>query len=147
LQVWAIGLRIAADHPVTGVGPDAFGVAFPAYSTPRFRTEFGPFTVANGAHNVFVNTLADLGVVGLAAFLAVLVVGGVRIARTWRRLPADTEDRLLLAGIAAALVAYVVQACANMQELSLSTCFWALLGLAVALSAPATGTAPTAGRA
>lgn len=142
LQVWAIALHVAADHPVTGVGPDGFGVVFPAYSTARFRSEFGPFTVANGAHDVFLNTAADLGVVGLVALLAVLARAAVVVRRGWREVDGRPDQRLLLAGVSAALVAYLVQACGNVQELSLSVCFWVLLGLTVALAIrPATGTA------
>lgn len=150
LQVWRTALRVAADHPVTGVGPDVFPVAFPGYADERFRETYGPFTVANGAHNLFLNTLANLGGVGLAALLVVLGTAGVRIVRAVGTGVVGTGDelarehRLLLGGIGAALVAYVVQACFNTQDVALSFCFWVLLGLAVSLvpARPVPGPAP-----
>ncbi|MDQ4098141.1 MAG: O-antigen ligase family protein [Actinomycetota bacterium] len=145
LEVWASAWRVASDHPLLGVGPDVFPVVFPAYASDRFLWLFGAFTVANGAHNLFLNTLANQGVAGLLALLAVLATAAIRITRSWRRLQAGGETRLLLGGVTAALVAYLVQACFNTQPLSLSLCFWALLGLAVALCEPRDARATLAG--
>ena len=137
LELWSTAWRVAVDHPLVGVGPDVFPVVFPEYESDRFIVVFGAFTVANGAHNLFLNILANLGVAGLAAFLAVLAVFVQATARAWGRLTRAgaeaRERRLLLGGLTAAVVAYLVQACVNNQELSLSLCFWALLGLAVGL--------------
>jgi O-antigen ligase len=132
-EVWATAWRVAADHPILGVGPDVFPVVFPAYASERFLWLYGAFTVANGAHNLFLNTLANQGAGGLLALLGVLAVAAVRINRSWRRLPADGEARLLLGGVTAALAAYLVQASFNTQTVTLSLCFWVLLGLAVVL--------------
>lgn len=131
-ELWSTAWRMAADHPVVGVGPDVFPVVFPAYESDRFMLLYGPFTIANGAHNVFLNSLANLGVAGLASFLALLVAAGTRMARSWRSL--DGERRLLAAALAAALAAYLVQACLNTQTVALSLCFWVLLGLLMSVS-------------
>ncbi|MDQ4071223.1 MAG: hypothetical protein M3203_17400, partial [Actinomycetota bacterium] len=129
---------VAADHPVVGVGPDVFPVVFPRYAGDRFGFVFGPFTVANGAHNLFLNTLANLGAAGLVALLALLTAAGTHVWSGWREIgrdPSSQERRLVLAAVVAALVAYVVQACFNVQDLTLSLCFWALLGFSVPLAA------------
>ena len=137
VELWSTAWRITADHPVTGVGPDVFAIVFPAYESGRFIVVFGAYTVAYGAHNVFLNILADLGVPGLAAFLLVLAVWGRVTARAWAQLaeagPSGRERRFLLGAITAAVFAYLVQGCVNNQEVSLSLCFWALVGLGVAL--------------
>ena len=139
LEVWEAAWRMARDHPVLGVGPDVFPVLFPAYASERFMLLFGPFSVANGAHNLFFDTLADLGVVGLAALLWLLTATARRIGRSWRGLRAEERDRrLLLGGIASSLVAYLAQASFNTEDVTLSLCFWTLLGLAVVLSTPPT---------
>ncbi len=137
LEVWGAAWRMAGDHPVLGVGPDVFPVLFAAYASERFMLLFGPFTVANGAHNLFFDTLADLGVVGLAALLWLLTAAARRLRRAWRGLEAEEADRrLLLGGTASSLVAYLVQASFNTEEVALSLCFWTLLGLAAVLSTP-----------
>jgi hypothetical protein len=143
-EVWAAAWRVALDHPVIGVGPDVFPVVFPAYAGERFHRLFGPFTVANGAHNLFLNTLADEGAGGLAALVVVLGAAATGLARAWAELSgradaAGRHARLLLAGLIASLVAYLVQAQFNTQAVALSACCWALLGVAVALAGPRAG--------
>lgn len=130
-ELWATAWRVTVDHPVLGVGPDVFPVVFPAYETERFVRLFGPFTIANGAHNVFLNTLANLGVAGLAAFVALLAAAAVATSRVWGGL--DHGARLLAGGLAASVLAYLVQACVNTQTIAITLCFWVLLGLLVAL--------------
>lgn len=144
-EVWATAWRVAVDHPVFGVGPDVFPVVFPEYESERFMLLFGPFTIANGAHNVFLNTLANQGAVGLLALLLLLATAAVHIGRRWRDLSVGDDrpngqgwrqQRLLLAGVAAALVAYLVQATFNTQQIALSLTFWTLLAMAVVLCPP-----------
>lgn len=135
LEVWSAALRVSADHPILGVGPDVFPVVFPAYASERFSLVFGPFTIANGAHNVFLNTLANLGVGGLASFLALLATTAAFLKGTWGRL--DGGARLLASGLTASVVAYLIQACLNTQTVALSLCFWVLLGWLVAIGSAA----------
>lgn len=58
-EFWQVALKIFLDHPVIGVGFDAFGVAFSRYdlSAGQFRVE--------QAHNDYLQMLADGGVVAL----------------------------------------------------------------------------------
>jgi O-antigen ligase len=137
VEVWGSAWRMASDHPLLGVGPDVFPVLFPAYASERFMFLYGPFSVANGAHNLFFNALANTGVVGLAALLALLVAAARTVGRGWRRVGLEEDERRwLLGGTAAALVAFLVQAAFNVEEVALSLCVWVLLGLAVSLSTP-----------
>lgn len=63
------GWDMFVSHPLTGVGPGNFNVAYADYSTP-------PWYGARGhAHNYYLNTAALLGLVGLVAYLA--LVGGM----------------------------------------------------------------------
>ncbi len=75
---------------------------------------------------------------GLASFLALLVTAGRQLGRMWSRL--GGERRLVAGGLAAALAAYLVQACLNTQTVTLSLCFWVLLGLLVAVGSSGAGT-------
>ncbi len=57
-HIWPIAVKIFLSHPVVGVGFDAFGVAFTRYDTWN-----GTFRVEQ-AHNDYLQTLADAGVLG-----------------------------------------------------------------------------------
>jgi len=75
---WLNALKILKDHPVTGVGMDAFGVAYSMYdaSSGLFRVE--------QAHNDYLQMLADGGVIGfaiIAVFIYLLVGKALRKIR------------------------------------------------------------------
>jgi O-antigen ligase len=135
LQLWEAALRISADHPLLGVGPEAFGDVFPEYQTPEFIWSFGANRFANGPHNLMLDVVVGQGVAGLILLGWLLVVAAVLAARSWRALPAEPrEPLLLLAGIVAALVAYLVQASFNTAYPALGLWFVLLLGLLTAAS-------------
>ena len=56
---WAVAVKVFLAHPIIGAGLDAFGVAF-----TRYDTQNGLFRVEQ-AHNDYLQTLADAGVVGI----------------------------------------------------------------------------------
>src|SRR5690606_37253685 len=61
---WQAGWRMFADHPVAGVGGGNFNERYDEY----FVREQFQFTRGH-AHNFYIHTLAETGVVGLAAYL------------------------------------------------------------------------------
>jgi O-antigen ligase/cytochrome c-type biogenesis protein CcmH/NrfG len=64
-QYWDEALKVFKAHPALGVGADGYEVA-------RLRYRTGPLVVKH-AHGFIVQTLADLGLVGLAATLLLLL--------------------------------------------------------------------------
>lgn len=67
-------LHVFLDNPVAGIGPDQF----------RFRSYEGA-----GAHNTFLELLADSGIPGCAIYLALLITFIGRNYRRWRALHSD----------------------------------------------------------
>jgi O-antigen ligase len=76
-DVWRVGLRMVEAHPVVGVGSGNFTVAEPHYLL------VSPGAIKRGemildtpmvAHNVYLQILAETGVVGLALFLSVIAL-------------------------------------------------------------------------
>lgn len=64
LSIWTDSLRLAADHLIFGVGLGGFDTVFPSY-------HFSLVPVPH-AHNQFLHVLAEMGLVGLIAFLFLL---------------------------------------------------------------------------
>ncbi len=61
-QMWA-GVKMFVAHPLTGVGPGNFTMAYPDVTAP-------PWYVSRGhAHNYYINMAAEAGVVGLLAYI------------------------------------------------------------------------------
>jgi hypothetical protein len=75
--LWAAALRMAKDHPVVGVGPDNFRLAYGPYAgIERWDRRVH-------ANNMYLEILTGAGIVGLLALLWLLVSTGWQL---WRRL-------------------------------------------------------------
>ena len=119
------GLHMWTDHPLLGVGPDNFEVHYQTYSA-AIGIDQRP--EERGAHNLYLESLAETGVLGTVAFLGVLwlALGGAWRARS--RL--EGRDALLAEGIAVALVAFLV--CAITLHSAYARYEWIFLGLGLA---------------
>lgn len=108
LGLWRRTLSMVDEHPVLGVGPGNWPIAFPRYAEPGAMRD-GVLTAARAprqAHDDGLERAAETGLVGLAA-LGLLVGSAVIAAR--RRLAADDDEaRVGTAAAAGSLVALVV---------------------------------------
>jgi putative inorganic carbon (HCO3(-)) transporter len=132
--LWKGGMRIFADHPLFGVGPDNFArVRYLKYHDP----DGWPRNTETVAHNTFVQSLADLGAVG-TGLLFVLFALFFRLNHKTRKqvLATDPLGRksffyCLSYGLDLALVGFMV------TGFFVSVLFyphiWILLGISVAL--------------
>lgn len=78
---WPIAIKIFLEYPLFGAGFDAFGVAFTKYDT------WNGFFRVEQAHNEYLQTLAESGVIGLlcvAAFIFVLFKKGIAVILSQR---------------------------------------------------------------
>ncbi|MEO6390321.1 MAG: O-antigen ligase family protein, partial [Pyrinomonadaceae bacterium] len=83
---WKATARMFWDHPIAGVGLEGFGMAFPRYDTLN-----GTYRVER-AHNDYLQTLAETGLIGSLCALAFIVIlfrqGWALLRQTndpWRR--------------------------------------------------------------
>ncbi len=96
------GLRMVADHPLLGVGIGNYPAAYPTYQVAAVWTN-----PLGHAHNYYINVAAEAGVVGLVAFLVVLISAFVIAARLYRR-ALDPAARTLALGTLGVLVTVAV---------------------------------------
>ncbi|MBA3748614.1 MAG: O-antigen ligase family protein, partial [Solirubrobacterales bacterium] len=107
-ELWTIAWRMFADHPVQGVGLFNYSVQAPDYaSAPGSLGRLDLiFDHAQVAHNVYLQALAETGVVGLGLFLAVAVLSmraAWLAARRFRAL-GDLSTEMLARGIIVATI-------------------------------------------
>jgi O-antigen ligase len=139
-ELWKVGLRIARAHPVGGVGVGNFEAASPEYALrpggiERAELIFAPQPFP--AHNTYLQVLAEMGVPGLALFLAVIAIClacALRAARLW----AQRQDVTMEALARAVFLALVGTLVADFFiSVMYSKLLWALLALGPAMLAMA----------
>lgn len=99
-DAWHVGRDIFSDHPLTGAGPNVFGLLFPQYS--KHAAEFVVHT--QHAHNGFLQVADDAGLAGLLAIAALAAAIIYVLWRTWR--VGSLEQRLLAVACAGALAGF-----------------------------------------
>lgn len=101
MRLWQTAVAIARDHPILGAGPGAWRDLFADYKVP------GEYMNTGHPHNDVLNQLVQVGVVGLAAWLAIWVRLAALLLRA-RHAAGGTPARLgMLAGLTA-LVGWLV---------------------------------------
>jgi len=136
-DIWTIGWRMVQDQPVLGVGVGNFQTASIHYLLEPGGIDRDEFIVDSPtvAHNTYLHVLAELGIVGLALFLAIILVSlrsALRAARTFcARGGPDMEllSRAVFIGLIGILVADFF-----ISE-QFSKLLWLLLGAGPALLA------------
>lgn len=131
VEIWSRALYALQDFPFTGVGLGTFrrvvNLLYPLFLTP-------PDTDIGHAHNVFLQAGVDLGLGGLVAYLALVIIAG---AISWQ-VARETGGflRLVALGLVAALIGYHVYGMADALALGSkpSVTLWMILGLIAALA-------------
>jgi len=126
-MMWQAAFGMIRDRPILGHGVNTFMANYLKYwvggeQQPRY------------AHNCYLQVAAETGVVGLSLFLALL---GAFFGHLVRRLRSMAHDnRIILSGLMAGLIAFAVQAGydTNFYALRQAALFWVLAGLALGFS-------------
>src|SRR3989344_88258 len=105
---WEAGLRAWDDSPKTmilGWGPENFNIPFSMNFNPNFFQGPGSETFFDRAHNMFIEILITMGIVGLVAYLGIF---GSLFRSLWiklRKIP--KEEAIYYIGIISLLVANI----------------------------------------
>lgn len=126
------GVAMVKDSPVFGIGVGRFLELSERYGSADIARILQVERTQDNAHNNFLQVAAELGVVGLLAFVWLLgacVAGGVW---RWRRL--DVQERWLLAGVAGMILTWLTGHPLLVPEAAVM--FWLFAGMAAAGGAP-----------
>lgn len=135
IDIWRVGWRMVEANPVLGVGAGNFANSSVHYLLEPGAIARPDFIVDDPkvAHNTYLEVLAELGVVGLTLFLAILAAILAACLGAARRFAAagDREMDLLSRAVLVALVGFLTAAFFGSREFSNQ--LWLLLGLGPAL--------------
>src|SRR5438067_766626 len=139
-SIWTVGWRMVQAHPANGVGVGNYQTSAIHYLLEPGALQCDEFIVDTPkvAHNTYLQVLAELGIVGLTLFVAIIgfsLLCILRAARIFERLgdaPMELMSRALLVALCGVLAADFFIS----EEFSKQ--LWLLLGLGPALLAIAT---------
>jgi O-antigen ligase len=129
LYIWRSALDIVRDHPLTGVGINQFRARPVRQQYPVIGYEV---QVLPHAHNIVLQTGADLGVPGMAVYLLLCGAFVWHVWRAWRG-----GQTLAAVAIGGAWLGWMVFSMADAITLSdrLAFVWWLVMGAAAALPA------------
>jgi O-antigen ligase len=127
---WRVASNVVVDHPVVGVGPEGYRVAFHEGVDARYEREHGRRQQPDRAHSAPLDLALDGGLPLAALRLAIVALVG---RRAWAAL---RDGEPWQRGVAAALVAHVVGQLLLFPIVELEPVAWLLAGTLVASPAP-----------
>jgi O-antigen ligase len=128
-------------RPLVGFGQDMFGYAYPMAGESTYT-----FELASHGHNFLVHTALELGLLGVGAYVALIIALALALVRLLREAaPGKAPDwyRLLLIGLSAALAGRIVEQIPGKAQVSDLLLSWALAALIGVLAIVRFASAPT----
>jgi putative inorganic carbon (hco3(-)) transporter len=137
-DIWKVGLRIVRANPIVGVGSGNYAVAEPHYlliSPGTIRSTDFIIDAPYPAHNIYLHVLAEMGVIGLALFLSVIVLSIRAAAEAVKLFRARGDRSLEILGRTLVIAILGILAADFFASDQYSKQLWLLLALGPALLA------------
>lgn len=130
IAMWESTVQMIMDHPLLGIGGGAYFLVYPIYDTYIVD---GSVTLVH-AHNVYLNYIAEIGIVGGMCFL-VFFLGSMISALTLKKLLPDTFCKGIALGLGLALVSVALNGLTDdvLFNIPSSMLLWMMCGLIAVL--------------
>lgn len=124
-RIWTFAVRVFAGesllHKLFGVGPDCFSSYTRAVHGEEVKL-FWEDKVLTNAHNEWMTTVVNVGILGAVAYIGIFVTAISRFVKAWRK-------DYLLAGVAASTVSYMAYNLFCYQQVCCTPFVFLLLGV------------------
>ncbi|MEW6102868.1 MAG: O-antigen ligase family protein [bacterium] len=124
LAIWRDVLRNVLKKPLFGTGPDTMPISYPKYRTLDTVKKVGVYATAESTHNEFLDILATRGILGLLAYLWILLVFVILSIKALLTF----QDKWLIAGIGLSWLSYIASNQFAFGVHPTSLLFWVLTG-------------------
>ena len=104
---WQAGFTGWSEGPKTmllGWGPENFNIPFSKYFNPKFFVGSGSETLFDRAHNMFVEILVTMGIIGLLAYINIFA----SLFTSLRKLLKNNDLAIYGIGLIPAIIAYII---------------------------------------
>lgn len=132
--IWKRALKLIAERPIIGSGPDTFGLVFMdkfGKETFQFHNRYYQgkpgekllYITINKAHNEYLQIAATMGIPALIFYIAFIIMS------CWKLFKA-LKLNIKLLPLLISILGYMIQAFFNISVVSVAPLFWAVLGIA-----------------
>ncbi|MCU1368051.1 MAG: hypothetical protein JWN39_3690, partial [Ilumatobacteraceae bacterium] len=129
IDEWTVAVRVLADHPVLGVGPEGYRIASAEGIDAHYEATYGRnATVPDRAHSGVLDVALAGGIGAMVIFVALIGLVLLRAVRLLRH--SDTIGRWLGIGV----IAYAVQQLFLFPLAEVDPVFWLASGMIVTVS-------------
>ncbi len=123
--------RMFKEHVFTGVGIDRYGEYYRTFRDVDAALRLGPSSVANYAHNAFLQLLATGGIFLFLAYLVLIVFVALAAIKGLKKFKGN--DKALFGALVSLWFAFQVQAQVSIDQITIAAIGWVLAGAVVAL--------------
>ena len=109
LWAWQAGIdgwNDSAKTIILGWGPENFNIPFSKHFNPKFYSGTGSETLFDRAHNMFVEVLVTMGILGEVSYLWIFVVLFLALWKIYRS--PDHDSRIMGIVLIAGFIAYII---------------------------------------
>jgi O-antigen ligase len=128
LDYWRASLAMTFDHPLTGVGLDAYGDNYRLYRDERAIARFGETQVTDSAHNVYLDIFSygglPLGLAYIALNLLPLLICIRRVS-----LFENQSEKINQVILIALWCGFQVQTFVSVNQIGVTIWIWLILGI------------------
>ncbi len=121
------GWKDSPKHMLVGWGPENFNIPFSVNFNPKFYTGPSSETLFDRAHNMFVEILSTMGLLGMITYLGIFFVLFFVYRKIYRQ-SRNTDDKLASVILACAVIGYIVHNFLIFDTSANFVAFFVLLG-------------------
>ena len=124
-------IEVPNEGPLLGYGPDTHVRVMRRFNR-EYVKRFKDLVIIDRAHNNYLDTALGQGLLGLGAYLCVIITFMIWLWRTRAR-ERDVTRKALYCGVFAAVCGYLVNDLFIFSVVSVSPTFWSLMGITIAM--------------
>lgn len=124
ISIWKLTIKMIADKPFLGSGPDTFKEQFFRYRFPKFEND----VPADKAHFDFLQVASTIGLVGFAALLWFIIyffASVYKISKTQK----DADLNILTSASIAGIAGYLIAIQFSFSLPTVTPVYWAMIGM------------------
>jgi tetratricopeptide (TPR) repeat protein len=131
-ETWKSAFHIITDYPFFGIGPEVLKMIFPRYETELFRFKEAFHVKQDRCHNETFDVAVTKGLVTFLIYLWLLFVF-FRVGWVKAQTTKDPAVKLLLAGLLAAALAFLVQNQFSFGVVAITSLFWMIWAMVMVI--------------